>query len=55
MNKDEYPLQFLLNLNLEITEKKAKGESVIPPGFPILNNINSEDYDQFITDDCVKI
>jgi hypothetical protein len=45
------PLAFLLNLNLEVVEKEAKGDQVTAPGLPDLIH-NPKD---FISQDCVCI
>ena len=45
------PLEFLLNLNLEVVEKEAKGDQVTAPGLPDLIH-NPKD---FISQDCVCI
>ena len=45
------PLEFLLNLNLEVTDKEAKGEKVTAPGLP--NFVT--DLKDFISQDCVGI
>ncbi len=45
------PLQFLLNLNLQVTAKEANGETITPPGLPdfVSNRAN------FISPDCVSM
>jgi hypothetical protein len=45
MKPDEYPLRFLFELNLEVANREATGESVVPPGLPpfVVN------YQDFIT------
>ena len=45
------PLEFLLNLNLEVTDKEAKGEKVTAPGLPDFVT----DLNDFISQDCVGI
>ncbi|MGL5032520.1 MAG: hypothetical protein ACRC6M_01805, partial [Microcystaceae cyanobacterium] len=45
------PLEFLLNLNLKVSEKEIKGEKVIAPGLPdFITNPAS-----FISKDCIFI
>jgi hypothetical protein len=45
------PLEFLLNLNLEVTNKETKGEKVQAPGLPdFITDLN-----EFISQDCVGI
>ena len=34
MKEKEYPLAFLLRLNLELADKEAQGEKITPPGLP---------------------
>ncbi|MGB3205714.1 MAG: type IIL restriction-modification enzyme MmeI, partial [Crinalium sp.] len=51
MELDEDPLRFLFELNLEVANKEAAGENVLPPGLPdFVTN-----YSDFITDDCVRM
>jgi hypothetical protein len=45
------PLAFLLNLNLEVVDKEAKGDKVTAPGLPDFIH-NPKD---FISQDCVCI
>jgi len=51
MSSNEDPLQFLLNLNLEVTEKEARGEPILTAGLPAIIS----DPHNFITNDCVKM
>jgi hypothetical protein len=51
MSSNEDPLQFLLNLNLEVTEKEARGEPILTAGLPTIIS----DPHNFITNDCVKM
>ena len=51
MNPDEDSLGFLFELNLEVANREASGEFVVPPGLPpFVTN-----YQDFITHDCVKM
>lgn len=51
MKKDDDILSFLLNLNLQLAEKEAKGEKIVGPGLPpIIDNPS-----QYITEDCVSM
>jgi len=51
MKPDEDSLRFLFELNLEVANREASGESVVPPGLPpFVTN-----YQDFITHDCVKM
>ena len=51
MSNNEDPLQFLLNLNLEVTEKEGRGEPILTAGLPAIIS----DPHNFITNDCVKM
>ncbi len=51
MSSNKDPLQFLLNLNLEVTEKEARGEPILTAGLPAIIS----DPHNFITNDCVKM
>ena len=51
MKPDEDSLKFLFELNLEVANKEASGESVLAPGLPpFVTN-----YQDFITYDCVQM
>ncbi len=52
MAESQDPLEFLLNLNLEVAMKEDQGEPVIKAGFP---EIFQEAITEFITEDCVQI
>ena len=52
MAENQDPLEFLLNLNLEVAMKEDRGEPVIKAGFP---EIFQDAIVEFITDDCVQI
>jgi hypothetical protein len=45
------PLQFLLNLNLQVTAKEANGETITPPGLPDFVSNRAD----FISPDCVSM
>jgi hypothetical protein len=51
MNKDEDALKFLLDLNLELSNKESLGEQVIGPGLPPC----VKDAKQYVTKDCIDI
>lgn len=50
MPKDAAPLAFLLALNLELAAKEKSGDSITPPGLPLLE----EECAAFLTDDCLR-
>jgi hypothetical protein len=52
MAENQDPLEFLLNLNLEVAMKEDRGEPVIKAGFP---EMFQEAIAEFITEDCVQI
>ena len=49
INASEDTLGFLLRLNLELAEKEAKGQPIIPPGRPAL----AANHAEFDTPDCI--
>ena len=51
MKANEDILAFLLNLNLELAAKEAKGEPITPPGLPSFVAERAG----FISDDCVRV
>ena len=51
MGKDEDALKFLLDLNLELSNKENLGEQVVGPGLPPC----VKDAKQYVTTDCVDI
>lgn len=50
IKKDDDILSFLLELNLQLAEKEAKGEEIIGPGLPPY----FEDPEKYVTKDCVS-
>jgi hypothetical protein len=51
MPKDADILAFLLTLNQSCAAKEAAGEPITPPGLPLA----VEEYEAFVTDDCITI
>ncbi len=51
MSKDEDALKFLLDLNLELSNKESLGEQVVGPGLPPC----VKDAKQYVTKDCIDI
>lgn len=51
MGKDEDALKFLLDLNLELSNKESLGERIVGPGLPPC----VKDAKQYVTKDCVDI
>ena len=51
LNKSQDSLMYLLNLNLSLIEKEAKGETVIGPGLPP----NIKNKAKFISKDCLRM
>ena len=50
MKDGEDTLDFLLRLNLELAEKEARGEQIMPPGVPA----DIGRLDELITNDCIQ-
>ena len=51
MDKDEDALKFLLELNLELSNKESLGEKIVGPGLPPC----VKDPKQYVTKDCIDI
>ena len=51
MGKDEDALKFLLDLNLELSNKESLGESIVGPGLPPCVKVAK----QYVTQDCIDI
>ena len=47
------PLQFLLDLNLELADRENNKEHVIGPGLVTLGGEFVDEYDSYVTDDAV--
>lgn len=47
------PLQFLLDLNLELATREEHKENVIGPGLLALGGEFADDHDSYVTDDAI--